>query len=192
MPSSFKLEHLDARHDLSDFDCGVTSLTVWLQQSALNAHRMGTARTSVWTDPEARVRAYFSLAPHVVRRADTPPKAGRGSPDVLPAILLARLALDRRFQGKGMGGVLLVDAMATAVEAARRAGGRLIVVDAIDERASAFYRRHNFQPFPNDPFRLAIKVSDAAETLGLVTTRASSSPGTSGAGPRPRRGGARA
>lgn len=128
---------------------------------------MGTARTSVWVDREAAVRAYFSLAPHVVRRGDAPPRAGRGSPNLIPAILLARLALDRRLQGKGMGGVLLVDALSTAVEAARRAGGRLIVVDAIDERASAFYRRHDFHPFPSDPFRLAMKVSDAAKTLGL-------------------------
>lgn len=163
----FEVRRLDPQLELTEFDCGVASLNLWLRRHALKADRMGTARTYAWVDWQGKVGAYFSLAPHLVSREDVPRKVGRDSPDRIPAILLARLALDRRWHGKGMGAALLVDALTTAVEAARQAGGRLIVVDAIDEGAARFYRRHDFQPSPDNPFRLIVKVSEAAKTLGL-------------------------
>lgn len=66
--------------------------------------------------------------------------------------------------------MLLADALMRAVEAVRSAGGRLIVVDAIDADAAAFYRSHGFVAVPGDPSRLVIKVSDAARSLGLRWT----------------------
>jgi hypothetical protein len=127
-----------------------------------------TARTYVWSDREGVVIAYLSLAPHWVTRQEAPSALGRGSPDRIPSILLARLALDRGFQGRPerFGSMLLVEALSLAVEVSRRGGGRLIVVDAIDVDAAAFYEHHGFSASP-DRNRLMMKVSDAAISLGL-------------------------
>jgi GNAT superfamily N-acetyltransferase len=80
--------------------------------------------------------------------------------------LLARLALSEKLHGQGYGAMLLVEALGVAVDAIRRGGGRLIVLDAIDTRAASFYERHGFVRTPG-PGRLVMKASDAAASLGL-------------------------
>lgn len=83
------------------------------------------------------------------------------------AVLLAKLALDRSMQGEGLGSELLVVALETIVEAARRVGGKVVVVDAIDDEAAAFYERHDFLATPSDPLRLVRKLSTIARALEL-------------------------
>lgn len=82
-----------------------------------------------------------------------------------PAYLLARLALDGSLCGQGLGGQLLRDALEVIVAAANHAAGRLIVVDAIDDAAAAFYRHYGFQPVTGDPRRLVMKVATARNAL---------------------------
>jgi GNAT superfamily N-acetyltransferase len=166
-PAGCRQERLDATHDLSDFQCGQPALDDWLRRAAVNAERMGTARTRVWVAAEGQVVAYFTLAPHLVTRREVEPRIGRGSPRAIPAVLLARLALDARRHGRGEGSLLLVEALTTAIDGMRAVGGRLIVVDAIDEEAAAFYRKYGFTPCPGRADRLVIKGSDAAVSLGL-------------------------
>lgn len=162
-------ERLRPDHDLTAFSSGDATLDHWLHRSALTADRAGTARTYVWVDEFGAVRAYFSLVPHVVRRADLPAKLGRGSPDLIPAVLLARLALAEKLHGQPerWGTVLLLDALHVAVTAIRRVGGRLIVVDAIDDKAKSFYEHHDFKPVSSDPYRLVLKASDVARALDV-------------------------
>jgi predicted N-acetyltransferase YhbS len=131
--------------------------------AALNADRSGTARTFVWSDAD-RVVAYFSLCPHEVRRDSLPAKIGRGSPNVVPAILLARLARHVELADQHVGGQLLIDALSRAVDAVEAAGGRVIVVDAIDDAAVGFYTHFGFTPTPV-PARLVMKASDARGSL---------------------------
>jgi GNAT superfamily N-acetyltransferase len=166
-PAGCRQERLDAGHDVSGFTCGQAALDAWLRNAAVNAERMGTARTRVWVAAHQVVVAYFSLAPHLVARSALEPRIGRGSPQVIPSVLLARLALDRRRHGRGEGSVLLVDALTMALEGMRAVGGRLIVVDAIDERAATFYRQHGFTACPGRADRLVMKGSDAAVSLRL-------------------------
>lgn len=128
---------------------------------------MGTARTFVWVDNTKQVVAYFSLCPHEIRRETVPATRGRGSPRVIPAILLARLALDRKLHGQGFGAQLLVDSLQRAVSAVNAAGGRFIVVDALHERAANFYSQHGFTALPTTPLRLVMKSSVAAASLKL-------------------------
>jgi GNAT superfamily N-acetyltransferase len=163
----FFRERLRPDHDVSGFTCGNEMLDRWLRQSALGADRSGTGRTYLWVDETGAVAAYFTLAPHLVRRSDVPQSVGRGAPDAIPAVILARLALARILQSQGHGSMLLADALTVALEAIAVAGGRLIVVDALDERAHAFYRHHRFVPVPGDEHRLVIKAADAARSLGL-------------------------
>lgn len=161
------VEPLGERHALGAFDCGSDALSKWLRTHARHATRQGT-RTYVLVEPSTeRVLGYFALAPHVLERRDMPPRLGRGAPRQIPAILLAKLALERSVQGKGLGSELLAHALATVVEAARAAGGKVVVVEAIDERAARFYERHDFQPVPGSPRRLVMKLSTVAAALGL-------------------------
>lgn len=162
-------ERLRADHDVALFRSGNETLDHWLQNSALAADRSGSGRTYVWVDETNHVAAYFTLAPHLVRRSDVPAKVGRGSPDAIPAILLARLALAQGLRGQPerLGTILLLDALDVAVDAIRRAGGRLIIVDAIDANAHSFYEHHGFIAVPGDPHRLVLKASDAAKALGI-------------------------
>lgn len=161
----FASERIRADHDLASFDCGEPALDGWLRSAALTADRAGTARTFVWADG-GRVVAYFSLCPHEVRRGSLPGRLARDAPDAIPAILLARLALDTRLHGRGLGAQLLIDALDRSVMAVRAAGGRLIVVDAIDAAAARFYEHHGFTRLPATPTRLVLKASDAARSLG--------------------------
>jgi GNAT superfamily N-acetyltransferase len=158
-------QRIAARHDPAGFACGNATLDHWLRTAALTADAMRTARTYVWTN-ENVVIGYFSLCPHEVRRDELPSKLGHGAPHSIPAILLARLALDRGLHGHGLGASLLLDALGRAADAIEIAGGRLIVVDAIDEPARRFYEHHGLRPAPSQPARLFRKASDVAATLG--------------------------
>lgn len=142
-------------------------LNRWLRDSAATSDNMNTARTFVWTDDAKQVVAYFSLCPHEILCETIPIPLGRGSPRVIPAILLARFALDRKFHGQGFGRQLLIDALSRAVNAINAAGGRLIVVDALHEQAARFYSHHGFIALPGNPLRLVMKSSDAQASLQL-------------------------
>ncbi len=162
--SEFFRDPLTEGHSCEALACGQRVLDAWLRSEALRAQRQGTARTYVWTPPDdSRVVAYYSVAPtQVHRKAVSSSLAGGVS--VIPAYLLARLALDAALQGAGLGARLLVDALDTIVTAAEAASGRLIVVDAIDEAARAFYQHHDFRSIRGTA-RLVMKVSTARAAL---------------------------
>ncbi len=164
MAAVYLSERIAARHDLAGFACGDETLDHWLAGSALTADAMGTARTYVWSENNVVV-GYFSLCPHEARRDELPSKLSHGAPHSIPAILLARLALDRSLHGQGLGASLLLDALTRATDAIEIAGGRLIVVDAIDESARNFYEHHGFRAAPSRPARLFRKASDVAAVL---------------------------
>jgi GNAT superfamily N-acetyltransferase len=159
-------ETLADHHKLDRFDSGSGALGGWLRDHARHAQAMRTARSFVWHGGDRVVVACFSLASHLVVRAELPARIGRGSPDAIPAVLLARLALDRSLQGQGLGGELLLDALSRAVQASEIAAARLMVVDAIDEGAAAFYEHHGFVAVPGTRQRLVQKMSDIAAALG--------------------------
>jgi GNAT superfamily N-acetyltransferase len=165
---SYRVEPLAADHYLDAFDCGHDALTVWLRQHARHATGQGTRTYLFVGEAAGAVAGYFALAPHLVERDDAPRGVGRGAPQRIPAILLAKLALHKGLHGQGLGAELLVLALTTIVVAARSAGGRLVVVDAVDEDAASFYRAHDFQPSPTDPRRLIMKLSTVARALDLT------------------------
>jgi GNAT superfamily N-acetyltransferase len=163
---TFTLEPLGPDHELGSFECGHEELDRWLVEHARNATGQGT-RTYVVLDA-GRVVGYFAIAPHTVDRVVLSTAQGRGAPRQIPAVLLAKLALDRSVQGRGLGSELLVVALETIVEAARRVGGKVVVVDAVDDGAVAFYERHDFVATPSDPHRLVRKLSTIAKALELL------------------------
>jgi len=162
----FQSEVLGPHHDLGSFASGVVSLDDWLRSAAPHASAMNTGRTFVWHSGGDVVVAYFTLAAHLVRRDRVAKKVGRGSPDDIPSVLLARLALSQEGHGDGLGGELLWDALSRAVAASTIAAARLVVVEALDENAARFYEHHGFVAAPDRPFVLVQKVSDIAVALG--------------------------
>lgn len=163
-----RIERLNADHHIEDFSSGNHDLDDWLRGSGQTADRAGSARVYVRIDDGDAVDGYFAIVPHVVRRSDLPPGVGRGSPDSVPAFLLARLALSDDRHGVGQGGELLVDALRVTLDAIRVGGGRLIVVDAIDLRAHGFYEHFGFRPLPEGDARLVMKASTAAASVGVA------------------------
>lgn len=157
---------LSGGHEVSRFDCGVFSLNTWLAEQALRAQRAGTARTFVWVADAApeQVRAYFSLAPTELAR-DVLSRGQSSGYSTVPGYLLARLAVHIDLHGLGYGSQVLVDALTRAARAAEVGGGRLIVVDALDEAAAAFYRHHDFTPVKDNPRRLVLKMADVRKFL---------------------------
>lgn len=154
-------ESLMDHHQLTEFDCGKPELNLWLHNSARQAQRLRTCKTTVWHAGDYAVLGYHGLVAHVIERADLGKKMGRGSPDQIPSVLLARLALDQSLQGQRYGSVLLVDALAKAVEAADLVAARFVVVDAIDSQAEGFYAKHGFVDTPVAG-RMVRKISDIA------------------------------
>lgn len=161
---AFVSEPLHERHDRAHFDSGKPELDTWLQQHALTTEARRTGRTFVWHKDD-RVVAFHTLAAHLIQQTTLPHALGRGNPAQIPAVLLARLALDKVLQGQGHGGVLLFDALRHVVDATRTVAARFVVVDAIDEGAHGFYRHHGFREMPNS-MRLVQKISDIAAAIG--------------------------
>ena len=157
-------ERITDEHRTESFRCGQPALDDWLHRAALTADRKGTSRVFVWARPDRSITGYFAVAPHVIARAELSARMGRGDPDTIPAVLIAKLALDRSLHGQGHGAALLVDALTVVASAAQRVGGRYIVVDAIDATAAAFYERHGFAAI-GDASRLVLRVKDAVATL---------------------------
>ncbi len=162
---TFGVEPL-ANHDLGSFSCGNADLDDWLRRHARTATGQGT-RTYVVIDDAGVVVGYFAIAPHLLARDDASCRRARGAPDRIPAILLAKLALDTSIQGRGLGSELLVVALEVTVSAARRAGGRIVLVDALNDDARNFYERHDFEPLPGQTHRLVMKLSSVARALGV-------------------------
>lgn len=166
MSSKYESVALTTKHDVAGFDCGVSTLNVWLSEHALRAQQAGTARTFVWVMAEApeRVWAYFSLAPTELARVELSRGQSSGYSTV-PGYLLARLAVHIDLQGLGYGGQVLVDALSRAVRAAEIGGGRLVVVDALDDAAARFYQHYDFTPVKDNTHRLVLKMASVRKLL---------------------------
>ncbi|HTZ13645.1 MAG TPA: GNAT family N-acetyltransferase [Mycobacterium sp.] len=156
---------LFADHDLAGFDCGNEELNRWLVEHAQASQKADLARTYVLLGDGAVV-GYVSLTTGSIRREAVPKRYARGMPrHPIPTILIARLAVDRRYQRQRFGSRLLAEALRLAVTASDAAAARLVVVDAIDDAAAAFYRRWGFIDVPENPLRLFRKISDIRRSL---------------------------
>jgi GNAT superfamily N-acetyltransferase len=144
-------EPLGATHQLEGFSCGTESLNRWLERRARQAQSAGSARTYVVHDEkQGRVVGYHALAAASVTTDQASPRAAKAMPrHPIPAILLARLAVDSSVQGHGLGAWLLRDAMLRALNAADDVG-----------IAASFYARHGFERSPTDPLNLQMLIKD--------------------------------
>jgi ribosomal protein S18 acetylase RimI-like enzyme len=157
-------EKLNSAHDLTQFQCGEPELDSWLRRRAIQNEESGASRTYV-VRAVRQVVGYYALAAGAAAHANAPGRVRRNMPNPVPVMVIGRLAIDVRFQGRGIGSALLRDAVLRTMQAAEIAGIRAILVHAISENAKRFYEKSGFIPSPVDPMTLMITVAEAAYTL---------------------------
>lgn len=157
-------EKISARQDLTTFDCGEAVLDEWLRGRALDNEAKGASRTYVVCSGK-RVVGFYALAVGAIAHGEAAGRVKRNMPNPVPVMLLGQLAVDRSFQGRGLGAGLLRDAVLRTVQAADIAGIRAILVHAITPAAKRFYEGYGFIASPIDPLMLMITVAEAMKTL---------------------------
>jgi GNAT superfamily N-acetyltransferase len=158
--------HITSDHDVSGFDCGVPELDDWLKRRALQNETSRASRTYVVT-AGGRVVGYYALATGAIAQAAATGRVRRNMPEAVPVMVLGRLAVDRAFQGAGLGSALLRDTLLRTLGAAEVARCRAILLHAISEDAKRFYLRHGFAESPLDPMTLMISLADVEKAAGL-------------------------
>jgi GNAT superfamily N-acetyltransferase len=144
-------------HELDLFQSGHATLDDWLRRRARSNQVSGASRTYVVADG-LRVVGYYCLSSGAIDLADAPGAVRRNMPDPVPMAVLGRLAVDRAWQGKGLGVALLQDAVLRTAQAAGIMGIRGILVHAISDEATAFYERYGFSASPNNPKTLVLSL----------------------------------
>lgn len=154
--------------DRSDFSCGNADLDDWLKTKAGQNQRRHNTRTFVALDPDGRrVIGYYATTTYRLDRDEAATAFGTGKKTYpVPAVLLARLAVDREWAGRGVGRQLLVHALDGIGTASRAVGFEVVVVHAVDEGAVTFYARYGFTRFAVHPLHLFMPVKHLLKTLG--------------------------
>ncbi len=147
---------LTGSHDRQGFDGGRQELNDWLRKVARQHQDKGLSKTFVATREDApdRILGYYALTLAELENRHLPEAWRNKLPRRIPGVRLGRLAVDRRCQGKGLGELLLIDALTRTRRIYTEAGGIGLFVDAIDEEAAGFYRRFGFAACPDNPLLL--------------------------------------
>jgi GNAT superfamily N-acetyltransferase len=159
-------EPLSDAHDPSKFDSGAEALDDWLRNYALGAQRSYAARVYVIHE-RGEILGFYALSAGSVRPEQAPErvKKGQGRYD-LPLVVLTRLGVDRRLQGKGVGAALLKDALLRVDAAADIVGVRAVHAHAKHVDARGFYAHFGFEPSPIDEFAMYLLMKDLRANIG--------------------------
>ena len=159
------VEKLAKEDDLSGFDCGNPALNDWLKRFALVNQESDSSQTYVVRRDKA-VAGYFSLTVGSIRPEESPARIAKGlARHPIGVVLLARLAVDKREQGTGLGKALLKNALIRIEAAADTVGVRAVLVHAIDQNARQFYEHFGFERSRADPFQLLLLMKDLRAQL---------------------------
>lgn len=157
---------ISANDDPSGFNCGVDSLDRYLVERAIVNNDSDLGRCYICIDRDSgSIIGYYTLSAVAIWHSELPGKLRRNAPNPIPAILLGRLAVALSGQGKGIGSLLLRDAILTTIAAADLIGAKVMLVHAIDDPAANYYRKFGFQPSPTDPLHLYLLLADARKSV---------------------------
>jgi len=158
----YRVELLGAVHERSAFQSGIPELDRYLHHQAGQDARRKAAAAFVMLDREGAVGGYYTLSASTILLSELPEPIARKLPryPVLPATLLGRLAISQAHQGKNLGRFLLTDALYRCWRNASKVGSIAVVVDALNDRARAFYLHHEFVPLRDSPDRLFRAMAD--------------------------------
>ena len=165
-PGFARPRKLAAADAVREFRSGQPDLDEWIGRYALTNQQSGMATVFVST-AGARIAGFYSLATGAVEHADAAARVTKGvARHPIPVILLTRLAVDKRYQGAGLGRMLVRDALLRVNRAADEIGVRALLVHAKDERARDFYLRlAEFEPSPTDPLHLYLLMKDLRKAI---------------------------
>jgi ribosomal protein S18 acetylase RimI-like enzyme len=163
---TFTVEPLAPEHDRKNFSCGVAALDRYLRELATQDIRRRVSNCFVALDAARTVAGYYTFAATSLPLTELGPEEAKRLPRYpsLPAGLIGRLAIDQNFRGRGLGSVLIVDAVARAMRAEPAIFA--LVVDAKDDVAISFYTHHGFRRFVSRPMSLYLPIAEAARRLG--------------------------
>lgn len=166
------IRRLEKRHDRSAFHCGQPLLDEWLSERAGQFDRRDLSRTFVATRPDDMiVCGYYALSTHRVIYDALPRSEAKTLPRLdVPVVLIGRLAVDQSMQGRGLGAMLLIDALRRSVHISAHVGIRAVEVDALHEAARGFYMKFGFRPLLDDPRHLFLPLHEIRK-LGLDDER---------------------
>lgn len=160
-----RIEKLRRTHVVDAFDCGNDALNRFLIRYAFQNQQANAAQTWVALDGQ-RVVGYYTLVVGEIAYEGAPTRLSKGlARHPVPIMLLARLAIDKQYQGRKLGAGLLKDAILRTLQAADIAGIRAIAVHAKHENARRFYERFDFVPSPTDPYHLFLLLKDVKGLL---------------------------
>ena len=166
MSDAWRIEPLGKSHERSQFACGVPALDQYLARFARQNHESGIAKTFVAAAPDSprRVLGYYSISAGAIERENLPARAAKRFPNFpIPVARLARLAVDREFQGRGLGEDLMMDALNRVLRASGDIGIVAMLIDAKDEKAQRFYARYEFESLPDQPLTLWLPLAVIAK-----------------------------
>jgi GNAT superfamily N-acetyltransferase len=167
MTETRSIEKLRRDHPIDAFDCGQEDLNQWLRKHALQNQGAGAAQTYIGLVGDL-VIGYYSLAVGQIEYNDAPERLRKGlARHPVPIMLLARLAVDKEWQKKGVGRALLRDAVLRTMQAAEIAGIRALAVHAKDEQARRYYEQFDFVASPADPLHLLVLLKDIRRRVGV-------------------------
>ena len=161
-------EPINRKHNRKAFDCGEPALNEFLQRYARKSHDLGGAKTflAIADADNETVLGFYSLAPASLEYARAPEVVRRGlARRDVPGFRLARLAIDRRMQGQGLGGQLVLAASKRCVLAASEVGGVALVIDAKNERVARWYAGYGAVPTADAPLTLMLPLTTMEAAL---------------------------
>jgi GNAT superfamily N-acetyltransferase len=161
-----RVEKLQRSHCVEGFDCGREALNRFLLRYALQNQQSGASQTYLLLIDDELV-GFYTLVAGQIEYTDAPERLKKGlARHPIPLMLLARMAIATKWQGKGLGSGLLKDAMLRTLTAADIAGIRAFAVHAKDDQARSFYEHFDFIPSPSDPYHLFLLLKDIRAELG--------------------------
>jgi len=154
---------LDVNHKRKAFDCGETSLNTYLQQYARQniKHRINKVFVATPVDCATKILGYYTLSAGSIGVHDLPLAQKRRLPKYpIPVALLGRLAIDKPYQGQGLGSILIADAIQRVEQASEVLAVYAIAVDALNPSAAKYYRQFGFIAFSEQPLKLFLPLGD--------------------------------
>jgi GNAT superfamily N-acetyltransferase len=161
-------EPLGQQHDVSAFASGSPEIDAWLRTRAARNQQAGATRTFVIVDA-AGVVGFYALAAGAVAQADAPGPVRRNMPDPIPVVILARLGVDLRAQGRGLGAALVRDALIRSSAIAGEIGVRAVLIHAKHPGLGAFYTGLGFRPSPVDPVQYFVTVDEIRRAMPAIS-----------------------
>ena len=155
-------EPISKKHVRDAFDCGEEALNEFLRRYARKSHESGGTKTFLAIDDadDKAILGFYSLCPASVDYAQTPEIIRRSLARYdVPGFRLARLAVDRRLQGQGLGGQLLLAAGRRCLLASTEVGGVVLVIDAKNERVAGWYAGYGALPLLDAPLSLLLPLA---------------------------------